>query len=362
MATPSPIGSASPIRSWTDGYAALRRRAGEMRGWIELETEAPDRRWPRTTGLDVIVIASFIDQAFQRTDQVTFAGTALRWQSCKDDLELDALPAINDTYRGNRDFWTCLAMMCSHLSWVGCPLPPQAAWSVLLAHLSPRNASATQDRPPVWFAAAAAESLDKLFMAQLKYLEKLHGSDRLDPEPDMRGGPMPVPRSTNGEVIQLAEFWSKALNEPKLKDVNQYETLVAQWNAVQHDIETYARKADPNAVYLKNHAFWRTAMKLSILTASAIKWGMSDRERWMASVAERAQAVATQAKVVAHAIAEGVRETAAEAAQGAGKVVNSAARGLLGGIGTPLLIGGGIVAGFFLLRSRREPAPAHRET
>ena len=60
---PSANPSAAPpvIRSWSDGYAALRSRASDVRGWIELDTDAPDRRWPRTTGLDAIVIAAVVD-------------------------------------------------------------------------------------------------------------------------------------------------------------------------------------------------------------------------------------------------------------------------------------------------------------
>lgn len=351
---------AIPIRSWSDGYAALRRRAGDMRGWIELETEAPDRRWPRTTGLDVIVIASFIDKAFQSTDQTTYAGTALRWQSCKDDLERDALPALNETYRGNREFWPCLAMMCSHLSWVGCPVPPQAAWRALL-DLVGAHATATRnadpDRPPVWFANAG--ELDDLYRAQRSYLGNLHGFDRMAPEPDMRGGVIPVPRSTNGEVLQLAAFWSQTMQEPKAKNTNGYADVLTRWNAVMRDVEAHARGADPDAVYPHNHRFWRGVQSVAIHTAASIKYGPSDAQRWMASVGDRLlplQQVSTRAKQLATAIAEGIGDVAAEAAHGAGKIVHEGARGLLSGLATPLLIGGGVVATVLLLRARREPA------
>lgn len=503
MSTRSPFGpTVSPIRSWSDGYAALRQRADDTRGWIELDTDAPDRRWPRTTGLDVIVIAAFVDAAFSTTDQATYAGTALRWTSCKDDLERDAIHALGETYRGNRDFWSCLAMMCAHLAFVGCPLPPQGAWNSLLAeigvalnaplgndappiwfasatsldklylaqrqylarlrgadrmepqpgmtggamliprstnadvlqlagfwsavlriqkaknangyatvsarwraalddmvalteHASPaavypknhafwraassvaihvaaaveyglsnaelrttvdsqlrrtRNALAAQDRPPVWFASAG--SLDKLYLAQRSYLANLHGSDRLAPEPDMTGGVTIVPRSTNAEVIQLAAFWTKSLDSEKAKSANGYDTVRGRWMAVLRDVDAHARGADPAAVYPKNHAFWRAISSVAVHVAASNEHGLTDAQLWMGAVGEGMQTVFDRTKALATAIAASVRDGAADAANAAGKVIHEGARGLFGGLATPLLIGGGVIAAILLLRNR----------
>jgi hypothetical protein len=343
--------SAMPkIWSWSDGYAALRRHAGDERGWIELDSDAHDRRWPRTTGLDVIVIASFVDEAFRRTDQARWSGVALRWASCKDELERDALPALDVTYRGNRDFWSCIAMMFAHLSYVACPLPTQEAWRVLLAQFRrPRNALPLKDQPPVLFASA--ESLDKLYMAQRTYLASLRGFDRLAPEAGMAGGVRPIPRSTNAEVIQLAEFWTKALDVQKAKNAIGYDTVRAQWSAVLVDIDKLARGADPGAVYPKNHAFWRAIESLSIHVAASLEYGLSDAQLWMASVGQSLQVVSDRAQAVAGAIASGVRDMAADAARGAGKV-----------IGPPLLIGGGILAAILLLRGRGGSARGERSS
>lgn len=504
MSTRKPFAPAGapPIRSWNDGYAALRRRAGETRGWIELDSDVPNRRWPRTTGLDVIVIAAFIDAAFSTTDQVTYAGTVLRWVSCKDDIERDALHALGDIYRGNRDFWDCLAMMCAHLAHVGCPLPAQAIWSGVLAeigvalrtpldadsppiwfagaesldklylaqrqylarvrgadrlepqpgmsggtmliprttnadvlelagfwsavlriekakrtngydtvmarwraaldemvalteHASPaavyprnhafwraassvavhvaaavqyglsdaelrreiggqlrrlRNALAAQDRPPVWFAGAG--DLAKLYLAQRAYLANLHGSDKLAPEPDMTGGVTIVPRSTNAEVIQLAAFWTQALESEKAKHANGYDTVRERWAAALRDIDAHARGQDPNAAYPKNHAFWRAISSVAIHVAASNEHGLTDAQAWMGSVGETLQTVGERTKALATAIATSVRDGAAEVVHGAGKVLNEGARGLFGGLATPFLIGGGALAAFLLLRGR----------
>jgi hypothetical protein len=345
----------SPIRSWSDGYAALRKRASDTRGWIELDTDAPDRRWPRTTGLDVILIASFIDTAISRAGSLTSAGTALRWTSCKDDIERDALHGLGQTYRGNRGFWSCLAAMCSHLALIGFPLPPQAVWSALLAEVgvpltAPRNAPAGQDRPPVWFANVG--SLEKLYLAQRTYLANLHGADKLDPEPDMTGGAMLIPRSTNGEVIQIAKFWTQSLDNEKAKNAPGYDTVRARWTAAQRDLDTYASGKDPALVYPKNHAFWRHAATVAVHVGAAMQHGMTDAQMWMASVGETIQAAAERTKALATSIAASVRDGAADVVEGAGKVINKGARGLFGGLATPLLIGGGVLTAFLLLRSR----------
>ena len=80
----------------------------------------------------------------------------------------------------------------------------------------------------------------------------------------------------------------------------------------------------------------------------------SDHKRHAGLRGERVQDVTTKAKEVASAIASGIREVAADAAHGAGRILNEGARGLFGGFATPLLIGGGAVAAFLLLRDRGE--------
>src|SRR5690606_17157759 len=97
------------IRSWPDGYIALRSRAEYLRGTIELNpgtTEA--ERWPRTTGADVIAIAAFLDP-HTRTRTFQRSGLARRWNAAMRDLELYALPEMGQTYSENRSFWRVLA-------------------------------------------------------------------------------------------------------------------------------------------------------------------------------------------------------------------------------------------------------------
>ena len=73
------------IHSWIDGYAAVRARAYETRGAIELDTGA---RWPRTTGEDVIAIAALFDGAIRVHGT---PGIVRRWRATLDQLETGAL-------------------------------------------------------------------------------------------------------------------------------------------------------------------------------------------------------------------------------------------------------------------------------
>src|SRR5450432_4114189 len=90
------------VDTWTDGYLALRGRAFETRGSIELDSGA---RWPRTTGEDVIVIAALFDRTLRVHGT---PGILRRLHATLADLEHDALVALHATYRGNSAFWSSL--------------------------------------------------------------------------------------------------------------------------------------------------------------------------------------------------------------------------------------------------------------
>ena len=165
---------------------------------------------------------------------------------------------------------------------------------------------------------------------------------------------MIVPRSTNGEVLQLAAFWAQALESEKAKNANGYDTVHGRMVAAQRDLDAHARGADPNATYPKNHAFWRTIESVAIHVAASNKYGLTDAQVWMASIGESLKTAGDRTKALATVIAASVREGAADAAHAAGKVIHEGARGLFGSLAVPFLIGGGALAAFLLLRNRRE--------
>ena len=95
------------ITTWIRAFFALRERADEQRGFVELNPGTPEaERWPRTTGADVLLIASIIDPiaVIHVADS-----TVRRWQLAMADVEDIAIIEPDDLYAENRAFWRTLA-------------------------------------------------------------------------------------------------------------------------------------------------------------------------------------------------------------------------------------------------------------
>ena len=343
------------IRSWADGYIALRSRAEYLRGTIELNpgtTEA--ERWPRTTGGDAIAIAAFLDP-HMRTRTVQRSGLARRWIAAMRDLELYALAEMGQTYSENRSFWRVLAAAIAHLASIEAPLPSQAQWTALLIPYGQlaeyRNVGPKGATPFKQFDGV--KTFDDLYIAQYKYLRDLRGADNLDPEPGMGGTNFPVPRSTVGDVVALTSYWSKQLDG--VKKIMGHDGVVTRWNATLAEVQQHAIGKDPRGVYPKNNGFWRalknTAIHVAVADEAPSKWDMAV-DSLKTSVKNLPDNLAKGAEVVASKVAS----VAGDVAEGAGKIVNQGAKGLFSGIGTPILVAGGLVGAFLLLR-RRDNSP-----
>lgn len=128
------------------------------------------------------------------------------------------------------------------------------------------------------------------------------------------------------------------------------------WRAATADIDQLARHAsDANAVYAKNNAFWRalstTAIHIAVADEAPSKWDLA-KESIKDSVVHLPETLGTVASKTADVLAD--------TAQAAGKVVNSAGKGLLSGAGTPILIGAGVIgAALLLFRGRRSEEASH---
>lgn len=340
------------IRDWSDGYVALKTRAEQLRGSIELNPDTPDwERWPRTTGADVVAIAAFIDSHLRAQRSFAKSGLARRWNACLTDLELYAIPRLGESYSENRAYWRCLAAAFVYLSSVEAPLAAQARWTTLLAAFGElaeyRNVGPKGATPFKQFDGV--KTFDDLYIAQYKHLRDTRGADSLDPEPGMGGTNFPVPRSTNADVIALADYWTKQLGG--VKQVMGHDGIVKRWQATLAEVNQLARGKDLNAVYPKNNGFWRvlknTAIQVAVADEAPSKWDMA-LDSLKTSVTNLPENLAKGAEVVASKVA-GV---ASDVAEGAGKIVNQGAKGLFSGIGTPLLVAGGLVGAFLLLRRR----------
>ncbi|HEY5934513.1 MAG TPA: hypothetical protein VIU61_07760 [Kofleriaceae bacterium] len=337
--------------TWTDLYIELRTRAESVRGFIALDTGRA--RWPRTTGADVLAIVATIDPHVRRlrpSDQAL--GIQRRWRTCVRDVGRFALPALGESYPQNRELWTIIAAVFVHLSSIDAPLPDPDIWGVLLDELGEvlaiRNAGPRADGPFKHFENI--KSFHDLYLAQLIYLRDVRGVDRMKPEPGMTGVETLIPRATNGEVVALADYWTKQLNS--VKHVIGHAEAVRRWKLALADIEQIARKGDPNALYRKNNGFWRdlshVARQVSAADEAPSKWDIY-AESFKDAVKNLPENIAAGASHVA----SGVASVASDVAHGVGKVANEAGKGLFSGFGTPLLIGGGLLGLFLISRSRK---------
>ena len=328
------------IDTWTDGYLALRYRAFETRGFIELDTGA---RWPRTTGEDVIAIVAIFDHAVKAH---ATPGVLGRWHATLADLEAEAVSSPHKTYFANRAFWSTLEAVAVFLDDMAVSPPAQSLWDALLAVIgshAARNVGPSSDGPFKHFDNV--KTFDDLYIEQIKYLRDLRGFDKLQAPAGMGGGERPIPRTTNADVIALADYWSKQLAD--VKHVIGHDGVVKAWQAVLVDVDLLARKGDPNAVYPKNNEFWRvlsnTAIQVAVADEAPTKWDLA-KESIKDSITHLPENLE-------HAASKGV-DLVASAAHAVGKVATEAGKGLFAGFGTPLLIGAGLIGLFLITRDR----------
>ncbi|MEJ7598515.1 MAG: hypothetical protein WKG01_11445 [Kofleriaceae bacterium] len=348
MSNPSP-----DTPSWTELYIALRQRAEAVRGFIELDSDTPPPpRWPRTTGADVLAIVATIDPFVRRlrpSDQAL--GLQRRWRACVGDVGRFALTALGETYPRSRELWACLALVFVHLSSLGASLPDPAIWSILLDELGDvllmRNVGPKTDGPFKQFDNI--KTFHDLYLAQFVHLRATRGVDRMKPEPGMTGVETTIPRSTNHEVVQLADYWTKQLDA--VKHVTGHAEAVRRWKSALVDVDQTARRGDPNALYSKNNGFWR-ALSHVARQVSAADETQSTWDIYLESFKDAVKNLPENIAAGASQVASSVASAAGDVAQGVGKVANEAGKGLFSGFGTPLLVGGGLLGLFLLSRSR----------
>lgn len=337
----------APIHTWLDGYLALRHHAFEMRGSIVLST---GERWPRTTGAEVMVIAAAFDPVV-RAHALTHL--LRRWRATLADLQRDGRPFLHHTYAGNRAFWSALEAVSIFLDDLGICPPGQHAWDALLDVIGtgPRNVGPRGDGPFKHFDNV--RTFDDLFNAQQKYLFELRGFDELDPPPfdensyGTLGVKKKIPRTTNTDVLALAGYWGKQLED--VKEVFGHAGIEKRWSRLMTDIGKHALYGNPTAVYPENNRFWRclwdTAVHIAVADEAPSKWDMI-KDSVKDSVKRLPETISDVASKGADVLAD--------TAQAAGKVVNAAGKGLFSGAGTPVMIGAGLLGAYLLFRRRNE--------
>jgi hypothetical protein len=332
-----------PIYSWGDAYVALHRQARASRGTTTIHADnAQWERWPETTGADVIAIAAFVHPFVDSLPRSGNHGTLRRWAQCLADLERRALPALRKTYRGNREFWRGLASVIVAMSSSDVPLPSPDSWDPLLDLLGAelRNANL----PAIPFGPFPnAKKIDEIYMAQWQHLKDSRGVEKLAPEPGVSGATTPVPRATNADVIAMADFWTAMLQrtQPARGNEETHKLIKARWEAALADVAKI-RAADPAAVYDKRYSFFRVldAMAPHIAATTELP---TDWDRMVTAVGNAINNLPENLGRAAEAVAGGLSSAASKVAGGVGS-------GLFSGLKVPLLVGGGLLGAFLLLR------------
>ncbi|HEX7836721.1 MAG TPA: hypothetical protein VF469_04610 [Kofleriaceae bacterium] len=272
-------------QAWDDAYHQLWKQAAQYRGLREATGEIPShvlsqtlRQWPRTRGADVVAIAAVLDPVLSAAPLESGGyGIERKWRRCTSDLADVALRDPAREYHHNRTFWSTLASAAAYLASADVPVP-EAMWPALLAEV----ASAESPHP----SAAGDEQLhltayshDELWQAQKTALAKLRGADVRAPPPEVIGGRIAIPRTTNADVLQLATYWTHVLAEAELKrremtpssphalHTGGLDGELRRWRAVLADVDTYATARDPAAIYPKNEEFWRASASVSATIA-----------------------------------------------------------------------------------------------
>jgi len=336
------------IDTWSDGYLALRYRAFETRGFIELDNGA---RWPRTLGEDVIAIAAFFDHAVKTH---ATPGILNRWRATLADLEAEAISSPHTTFFANRAFWSTLEAVAVFLDDMAVSSPAQSAWDALIAVIgshAPRNVGPSGDGPFKHFDNV--KTFDDLYNEQYKYLIALRGFDEPEPVPlddnsyGTGGRKKKIPRTTNTDVLALAGYWGKELED--VKEVFGHAGVEKRWSALMTDVGKLAMYGNPTAVYPQNNKFWHelfeTAVHVAVADEAPSKWDMAKD-----SIKDSIKHLPEN---LGHAASKGA-DLVASAAHAVGKVANEAGKGLFAGFGTPLLIGAGLIGLFLITRSNSE--------
>ena len=334
-----------PITTWTEGYLAVRRRAVDVRGLAQTHDAGGDvAQWPLTTGADAIELAALFDQGVR-----AYASPGLQrsWSARLDELARGAVHEPNRVYPFNRALWRTLESLAVFFDSVTAPPPRDGMWQALVSRIGAadelRNTGPTADGPFAHFEGI--KTYDDLWRAQAAYLVKKRGADRLAPPPGFGGATMDVPRTTNADVLQLATYWTNALaSAPK---VMGYDGVKAKWEVALADVNRLAKPGNPGDVYPMNNAFWRRALEVAIQVAI----GDEAPSKWDLFVGSVKDSITHLPETLEGAAETGV-EVVEDTAHAAGKVVAAAGKGLFSGIGTPVLVGAGVLGAYLLLRDR----------
>lgn len=351
----------TPIRTWTDAYAAIRDAIEARRGFIELASNTPQAtRWPRATGAQVVAIASVLDAPL-RLSPSAFGRAALlaQWRDVLVDAEATALLEPARTYPMARTFWATVRAVCVHLDHVGMRVPDDAHWHALMEQLDQDDVSPRRngDRLPS----------DDLFAERQALLAK-RGADG----PPLYSGLVAYPKATVADIVALTIRWNDRLAALMRAHPGQLIQVADEWHKTVDDITTTSRGMPGDQVYPHGRAFWNGATLLARAMDAVL--ATAANRRLLGLVAEAAHEVQDRIEGTVDTISHGIDAAvhgvpaalgagvdAAEdllrgAGRGVGKALGGLASGLLSPFVLPLALGGGAL--YLLTRDRHAKVAA----
>jgi len=327
------------------------------------DTDGPRRTVPRTTNADILQLAMFWTMALIKVESRRRAlshdvvatlgldGVKRRWDAVVADVEAYARTGDpRDVYPKNHEFWRATAAVSVTISAID-DLPLSLDFAVSRGSAAHRNARSL---------ALGEPTFDKTWTALHDQLTKARGFDLREPTKGATGGPMNVPRTTNGDIVQLAKYWhaawTKLEDAAKRGDVpggNATSPSLAdehtRWYAVLTDIDTLPTTRNPGELYPKNHEFWRASRSLAT-TLDRFQQRPAPSQLTLELPEE---SLPERLLDFARDIGEHVADAAGAVAHTVGNIGRDAGKGFFDSLGMPLLIGTGGLAVLWLLFSRR---------
>jgi hypothetical protein len=359
--------------TWNDAYHDLWMQAAQSRGTVTATGGLAGAswpmtlpEWPRTTGADAIAIAAVIDPILSAMSPCAGISAVTRlWQRAIVDLDRAAVPSPSLEYAHNRTFWSTVLTVAAYLSTFAAPVPSDEIWDALEAVLwSPaiehRNATAPSNR------TLTASTYSGMWETLRAELARARGSDLRD---DELGGIIEVPRTANGDALQLEAYWSRALVQLQLRVMTgamptpeNFEDVQLEWQAVSAGIAydgVLGRAADS---YPANLELWRAtralALALELLEVRPGPYVLIDAPTpaaaaapWGGPASARAPAATPKATDLSSRLSNFVDD----AVNAMAHAFNDASHKLVTTVGRPLLFTGAAVATLLLILKATEP-------
>lgn len=190
---------------------------------------------------------------------------------------------------------------------------------LIKAHLPPPAATSTTPVTVPVEVPAGGDYAD-LWVKQLKILAAARGSDKVNGHT--------VPRTTNADAVQLADWWAQVLVDAVTlatvqgKIIHEVGTTADQFAPVKHDVDQLAKAGKPSDIYAKNADLWKGTNNVAVRAAT---WGEAPT-RWSI-----------------------VLESTADAIRNLPSTLTKPFEWTWDKLERPLLIGGGVLAGLLLL-------------